>query len=202
MEQQTQQIKSTSDNMRRVEHGTDFTDVTTTKAQSDDYASAVFIDCNFEGMRLVCANLRDSTFINCNMRDTDLTLVNAPNTTFRDTDLEGADLSQAILCGASLERTKFTPANIKGADLRGATLPEGIIVADFTLSRAEPLTALLSANTLQINNETADLNVWDAMIDEHPNADYRNRVRSLLVMCHALRAKERAPRSVDLEVAA
>lgn len=189
-------------NMQRVEHGVDFT---TIKTASSDYAKAVFIDCNFEGMDLSFADLRDSSFINCNLKGADLSFTQAMSATFRGSDLTAINLFGANFYMANVESSEFKPHDIKSVDLRAARLPNGYYVLDRVLEDGGALTALLTPNALQVNEESAALSVWEDLVDEHPNPSYRKEVKALIVIGRALQADKRkadiAP-TVELEEAA
>lgn len=185
-------------NMQRVEHGVDFT---TLKTADNDYSKAVFIDCNFEGMDLSFANLKDSSFINCNFKGADLSFASVQSATFRHSDLTGVNVYAACMYSANLESSTFDPSDVKSVDLRAARLPANYYVLDRALPNGDPITALLTPTALRVNEEIAVHSVWEELVDEHPDESYRKEVKALLTFARTLRAHSVAE-PVALEEAA
>lgn len=197
MEQQTQ----TTNPMKRVEQGVDFT---TVKPPIESYANAIFIDCNFQGMDLSFKDFSDSTLINCNLSHADMSFCHSRCTVYRHSDLTQTNLFGASMYRAVFTYSEFLPSNVQSIDLRAAKLPGNTYVLDRVLPDGSALTALLTPDTLQINAELATHAAWEETLSEHPSMDFQVEVHSILVMCRALRAEHRGVpfNTVKLEEAA
>lgn len=190
-------------NMKRVEHGTDFTTLTSASSKTGDFANAVFIDCHFASMNLMFADLSLSTFINCNLTDADLSFANAHRAKFTGCLLDGVNLFNTNLSQSDLSASPFSPTNMELVDLRSALLPAGWYALDRQLPDGTVLSALLTPTTLHVNSASAPVDVWETTIHEHTDTAYQSEVTSMLALCNTL-SRLTAPTvsPVELEAAA
>lgn len=172
--------------MKRVEHGTDFTTLTSASSQTGNFADAVFIDCHFASMNLMFADLSLSTFINCNFAEADLSFANAHKAKFTGSALDGVNLSHTNLSQSDLSASPFSATDIGLVDLRSARLPAGWYALDRQLPDGTVLSALLTPTTLQVNSQSAPVHVWESTIHEHTDTAYQSEVTSMLALCHTL----------------